>query len=55
MFLDNIEYLQVLHDCLKFVSWDVWLIPLTGETLVFNEFVFDLYKNDFLKRMLMIN
>jgi hypothetical protein len=42
MFQEDFLYLQVLHDCLKLVSWDVWLIPLTSETLIFNEFVFDL-------------
>jgi hypothetical protein len=25
----------VLHDCRQLVSWDVWLSPETGETLIF--------------------
>jgi hypothetical protein len=32
----KILILQVLHDCRQFVSWDVWLIPLTDGTLNFN-------------------
>ena len=26
----------MLHDCRQFVSWDIWFIPLTSVTLIFN-------------------
>ena len=27
----------MLHDCRQLVSWDVWLSPETGVTLIFKE------------------
>jgi hypothetical protein len=36
IFKIKIKILQVLHGCRQLVSWDVRLIPLTSETLIFN-------------------
>ena len=32
----TIIHLQVLHGCRRFVSWDVWLIPLTNAIPIVN-------------------
>ena len=42
----------MLHGCRQLVSWDVWLIPLTGATLVFNYLFIKIFINFLLLKIL---